>query len=162
MTFVGVVLNNGALLSIFREQHLLSNSLSNNSIKFKSVPPDDKEWPLETPYPLLPGVLHRTRFLHLPGKVPQFCLYLPQLSRSNPSLPDLIPLPVLVFTYLPSTCKIYSIMSNSPEDPLYLRPLGLQIVAWLLFTEWLISTYKWMYIIFIFLGLGYLTEDNFF
>jgi hypothetical protein len=44
--------------------------------------------------------------------------------------------------------------------PCYLASLGLWIIAWVYYTLWLISTYRWVHIMHVFPGLGYLTQDD--
>ena len=76
-------------------------------------------------------------------------------SHSHPLMPPVYPEDLIYFPFLGK------IMFPSLGPP-YLVSLGLGIIAWLSFTLHLISTFEWLYTMFVFLGLGYLTQNDFF
>jgi hypothetical protein len=93
---------------------------------------------------------------------------------SLPILPHLIP-PVPNLTSSPAQspysiypwCKIYFPFSvrfkrASLGPPCYLASMSLWFVTWLSCTLWIIFTYKWICTMFVFLGLGYFTQDDLF
>ena len=93
---------------------------------------------------------------------------------TKPSQPFTFPFPIPSLLPLSQiTQKILSISSSwvplcvSLLGSLFLNltSLGFWIVAWLAWLSFvlcLISTYEWVHAMFIFLGLGYLTQDDFF
>lgn len=98
-----------------------------------------------------------TRFLPLSQKWPQFQISLPVLSPSILSSPDPScshppPTPTLHTISIP-----FFLLRESHASHTYIW-----IATWLPFTLQLISTYKWVHIMFVFLSLGYLTLDDFF
>lgn len=126
-----------------------------------------KRWSVETPYASLLGILvwitiyvrkfHRTRFSHH-SPLPPNSSCLPGLPPPYLS-PSIWSIPTHSCLYLPPVCPKISSFGDRCTPTL---PLQLSIVVWLLLTYWLISTYKWIYTPFIFLGLGYLTQDDVF
>ena len=80
------------------------------------------------------------------------------LPDSSCSCPYLHPVHPCYLVHTPSQI----ILKPTFSCPCYLASLGLWIVAWLSFTLQLIPTYKWLHAMFVFLGLGYLTQAFFF
>ena len=140
------------------------------------VLPGYRKWPLQTPYPPLIGVSARVTMIGHPGAsfFPS-CLALPRdayhaylwflLSLSAyfcPPSSHLIPIPTL--TQFPLSIHLWCLFyfcfwERFTYPPYYLVSLGLRIVAWLSCTLWLMSTYKWVYTMHVFLGLAYLTQE---
>lgn len=126
--------------------------------------PSYKRWQDQTLYPHLSEVLTRftiigSRELHkvstLPLKCPIIVVVSPSILSPQPSNWSLLFLS-------PTTSSPPTISRNSPlNHPRYLASLDLWTVALLSFTLWLISTYKWIQTMFVFLYLGYLTQDYF-
>jgi hypothetical protein len=132
----------------------------------------DKRWLVETSYPPSLGISLRllhfrsflcTRLPFHPLSAPQFQV-VPPPSTFSPLI--LSPFPVWsshpIFT-LPHVYLWNWFSSLWQGDPcVSLASLGLQIVVWLSFSSWPEFTCKQIYTIFIFLGLGYLTQKDFF
>lgn len=93
----------------------------------------------------------------------QYCLLpfspnlIPSVSIQYPHL-DSSPIQGQHLFYFTFTVRILSPLPLSPHC--YLASLGLWIVTWFSFTLWLTFTYEWVYAMFSFWGLGYLTQCN--
>lgn len=105
----------------------------------------------EIPVPQIPAVSYLSQYL------------LPPIS---PNLIAPVPIPTSCSSpLLPSTGNVHYISPSHWDSYIHLlspscfRFLGLCFVAWLSFTLWLISTYEWVYTMFIFVGLSYHIQE---
>ena len=136
------------------------------------VLPGYRRWPLQAPYPLLPGVWVRVTLIdsleypqlrslaHLrdaptPSSIANFhFLSWSFFPGSVHTLWPITPLPIPSPTQFPLSLHLRQLFyfpfwvrfKHPPLClPCYLASLGLWIVVWVSCTLWLISTYKWLH-----------------
>ena len=108
-------------------------------------------------FPLLYGSLLFLKCSLCP--LPQSHLFLLMSSFCSHEPLPLVPAhPKNIIYFLP----LKEIYVSLLDLPVCLTSLGLWTVDWLYFTYSLIARYKWIHITFIFLGLDYFTQDDFF
>lgn len=141
----------------------------------------DKRWPVVSLYAQLLEDLIRITYkyfrkfplhwiFHILPQTPSIPAVSPCIPSRNPISPSL---PHLILLFSPHSSPVYSNtlfycclsgihMCHPKSLFLYLDSLSIWSIAWLPFIYWLMFTYKWIYTIFNFLGLNYITQNDFY